>query len=322
MRSDLRTEVREAFRCYLCGGTRAVPLVVVPVVPGDDPPSALSASTYACTSRESTSPLRVVACTTCGLRALHPAPDPAGVEEAYVAVEDPSYVAIERHRGVAFQKLVARVNRWRPPPGRLLDVGTYTGLFVASALRSGWDAYGLEPSAWAVRRAEERVAGRVRPGFLRDRQFAPQSFDIVTLWDVLEHLADPRAELRLIRDLLRPRGLLFLSTMASDAFIARLLGPRWPWYLEMHRFYFTAETLEAILQQAGFRLRAVEPYPHYTSLRYIAWKLEARLGGVARSLGHLASLLGLADRTLKVDLKDFFLVVAEPAGGDQPRRVP
>ncbi len=242
-------------------------------------------------------------------------PDEAVVERAYANVEDPTYVTIEPHRQVAFQKLVDVVGRHAPPPGRLLDVGCYTGLFPLAAQAAGWEAFGLEPSRWAATLAETRLPGRVTAGYLRDAAFPAASFDVITSWDVIEHVTDPKGDLRRMARLLKPGGRLFLSTMASEAPIVRLLGKRWPWYMEMHRFYFTPETLGFLLNDAGLTVRAIEPYPHYTSLRYIFWKLESVVGAPSRLAGRLVRALGVSDRTIKVDFGDFFLAVAERGDG-------
>lgn len=300
----------EAFACHLCGGMASrVVVSTMEAAAGVRPATASLA--YACTSRQPATRLGVVECTACHLRALHPATPPAEVERAYAAVEDPEYLHVEPHRVVAFRRLTERVARWRKPPGNLLDVGCYTGLFPGAARAAGWDAYGVEPSRWAARIAAGRLPGRITTGFLRDVLFPHASFDVVTAWDVIEHCTDPRVDLQRMAALLKPGGLLFVSTMASDAPIVRLLGRHWPWYMEMHRFYFTRTTLGRLLVETGFRVRAIEPYPHYTSLRYVFWKLESLLGPLARTAAAVLRFLGVAERTLKVDLGDFILTVAE-----------
>lgn len=301
----------ESFRCHLCGG-RHFSVVVSRVDRSSDEESLLaSMQAYACTNRKQMSSLRVVECAQCRLRALYPAAPAGQVEDAYRKVEDPDYLAIEPQRVVAFQKLVQKMRSFVEPPGRLLDIGCYTGLFPKAALAAGWDAFGIEPSRWAAQIAVGRLPGRIAAGFPRDVPFPRASFDVVTAWDVIEHCTDPRGDLQRMAALLKPGGLLFVSTMVSDAPIVRLLGRRWPWYMEMHRFYFTRTTLERLLVETGFRVRAIEPYPHYTSLRYISWKLESFLGPLARTAGAVLRLLGVAERTVKVDLGDFLLTVAE-----------
>lgn len=311
------------FTCHLCGGTHA--RVIIDSLPPNTSATTDALSTYACTSRVHSQHLRVVECTVCRLRALHPAPPPEDVQSAYAAVEDPEYLTIEAHRARAFAALAQRVSRFRAPPGTLLDVGCYTGMFVGAALDAGWDAYGLEPSRWAAARALERLPGRIEAGFLRDAPYPPRSFDVITAWDVVEHLTNPREDVGHMARLLKPGGWLFLSTMASEAFVVKLLGRRWPWYMDMHRYYFTPRTLGVLLEQTGLTQRAVEPYAHATSLRYVFWKLEPMVGPIARWAGGLVRALGIAERTVPIDLGDFFLAVAqrvevrEPVGAVVPR---
>lgn len=300
-----------AFRCYLCGSTKARP--IVSGVRSTARP-AISANVYACTNRVPMHALSVVECAQCRLRALFPAGPPNEAEQAYEAVEDLEYLRIEPHRSVAFQALVRRLRQWSSPPGRLLDVGCYTGLFVDAALADGWDAHGLEPSRWAAERAAERAPSRITQGFLWRAPFAPASFDVITSWDVIEHLADPKADLERMVNLLRPGGWLFLSTMASEALLPRLMGRRWPWYMEMHRFYFTPHTLTKLCAAVGFHVRAVAPYAHSTNLRYVLWKLEPHFGPLARGLLRLATATGLAERTLTVDLGDCFMAAIQAPG--------
>lgn len=299
------------FSCHLCGESAYRVLLSKAVGPHQEDPSISSAAAYACTNRLPVTALQVVECRSCRLRALHPAPPAADVERAYAAVEDPEYLQIEPYREIAFQKLLAHIRTFRRSSGRLLDVGCYTGLFPRAAQEAGWDAYGIEPSAWAAQVASDRLPGRITAGFLRDAHFAPESFDVITSWDVIEHVTDPKDELRRMAKLLKPGGWLFLSTMRADAPIVRLLGRRWPWYMEMHRFYFTADTLGALLRSAGLEPGACAPYPHYTSLKYIFWKLEPTFGFLARFGTKLARALRLDERPIRVDLGDFLLTVAE-----------
>lgn len=305
------TRVSTDFRCHLCDSESFRIVVLKAPKQSAAVSSVSSVAAYACTNRVPTGMLQVVECTSCQLRALHPAPPAHDVEEAYTVVEDPDYLAIEAYREYAFARLLEHMHTWRKPPGRLLDVGCHTGLFSRAAQNAGWDAYGIEPSTWAAHLAEKRLPGKITSGFLDTASFEEQSFDVVTSWDVIEHVTDPKAELQRMMALLRPGGWLFLSTMRSNAPIVRLLGRHWPWYMEMHRFYFTPATLTALLTSVGLEARGVAPYVHYTSPRYIFWKLETTLGPLARAGLRVARALRAAERPIRIDLGDFFLIAAQ-----------
>ena len=135
----------------------------------------------------------------------------------------------------------------------MLDVGCHLGMFLEVARERGWDVTGVEPSRWSVEQA--RDAGLdVRHGTLETVHFPDESFDVVTMWDVVEHLPDPLAELKRMHRILRPDGLLALSTMNVDALFPRLAGRRWPWYMQMHLVYFSRRTLHNMLTKAGYRV--------------------------------------------------------------------
>src|SRR6185436_10779628 len=95
-------------------------------------------------------------------------------------------------------------------------------------------------------------------------------------------LPDPAQELRRLRRLLKPGGLLALSTMDVDAPVARLLGRHWPWYMQMHLFYFSRRTLRQIVEQAGFRVIEVRRHRRIVHLSYLSAQVEGKLGLRAR----------------------------------------
>src|SRR5205823_5071503 len=105
------------------------------------------------------------------------------------------------------------------------------GLFLDVARESGWEARGYEPSRWAVELGRERFGVDLRQGTLEELDEPPRSADAVVLLDVLEHLVDPLAALRRIRQLVDDDGLLTLSTVNISSLHARLRNGRWPWLI-------------------------------------------------------------------------------------------
>jgi SAM-dependent methyltransferase len=151
--------------------------------------------------------------------------------------------------------VLARFDRRRlallgPPRGTLIDVGAGRGRFVAAALRAGWAARGIEPSARGVSAAASAYAVSLHRGGLAD---ATGSYDAVVLWHVLEHLDDPDAAVARLSSLVAPGGTLLVGVPNFASVQARLGGEHW-FHLDLprHRTHFTPAGLRALLARHGF----------------------------------------------------------------------
>src|SRR5574340_618799 len=150
-------------------------------------------SEFRCTSAAYGVHPPIVRCRACGLVYANPRWDSSVVRENYTVVEDLTYVEERDGRVLTFsrnlkpfEKLVAANSQTR----RLLDVGCHIGVMVEIAQQGGWDAWGVEPSTWAAEQARARGL-HVITGTLTEAGLADNYFDVVTMWDVIEHLTDP-----------------------------------------------------------------------------------------------------------------------------------
>jgi SAM-dependent methyltransferase len=170
--------------------------------------------------------------------------------------------------------------------GRLLDVGCGTGDFLIESRGRGWDVSGVEMSPDAVRVARGRGLA-VTVGTLRDAQLPDAAFDCVVLLDVIEHLTDPLAEMREIRRVLRPGGIVVVETPNWRSLYRRLLRHRWAALQpRIHLLYFDESTLRRALVEACF-----EPLSASTEIVSLLSPEAARRGlgprlalGMARDL--------------------------------------
>jgi len=160
--------------------------------------------------------------------------------------------------------------------GSLLDVGCATGSFLDLARSRGWETSGLELSAWAAAQALNEKSLSVVQGSLPDERIPAEAYDVVTLWDCVEHLSEPRKVLLDARRILKPGGVLMLSTGAVPHEDRRLVS-RW-YYPPWHLYYFSEETIKRLLTDCGFALESYSEkdkhIPEYTLMVVAARRLD------------------------------------------------
>jgi 2-polyprenyl-3-methyl-5-hydroxy-6-metoxy-1,4-benzoquinol methylase len=266
---------------------------------------------YRCTHNGYGRHPRIVQCRKCGLVYTDPRRNGDDIVETYEAVEDPLYLEEQEGRILTFEHHLKPLERLTGPPnGRsLLDVGCYTGVFVEIATNHGWDAWGIEPSRWAVDEAHGRGLHVVQ-GTLETANLPEAYFDVVTMWDVVEHLTDPMGALQQVHRLLKPEGVAVLHTIDIDSRFARLMGARWPWLMEMHTYYFSRRTLRAMLERCGFRVVGDRPQGRYLRLGYLMNRVGALMPFVGRPAEWLVTQLGCRGLAVRVNLGDLFTVYA------------
>ena len=288
--------------CVLCGDGR-----LELRFPARGEMVALDAGAWRCTSFGHRHHPPIYGCEGCGLLFQWPMPPDEVLEAAYSGVVDPLYMAERENRILTFRKVVRTLG---PGGGRrLLDVGAYCGYFLEVAREGGFRAEGLELSRWAAWHA--RAQGfTVHTEPLEVRATSADRYHVLTMWDVVEHLPDPREELAAAHDLLVPGGRLHLSTIDTGSLVARLLGRRWPWLMDMHLVYFDRPTLSALLEEAGFRVLEIGTYSHTVSAGYLLRKIGASFPLLSPFTRALARVVPPA-WPIPVNLGDNMLVSAE-----------
>jgi SAM-dependent methyltransferase len=216
-----------------------------------------------------------------------------------------------------YKKRMKLVSKWLPQPGRILDVGCAAGYFLRVAQQHGHDVHGVELSE-AISQAAIQSLGsdRVYNGLLDDaveaRGWQPQSFDLITIWDVIEHVPDPQSLLSSILKLIKPGGKLLLETQNVESRLANKLGKRWHHYKhDEHLYHFSPKTIERLLSDSGYKvLTCGSAYAgKYVSFGFLA----ERAGRLGKIPGLLAKPLGLLKPcNLYINPHDEIIVIAEP----------
>lgn len=149
----------------------------------------------------------------------------------------------------------------------VLDVGCASGAFVKAALDQGWTAQGVEPSEGLVEFARDRGLD-VRAGVFEDIP-PTATFDMITFWDVLEHLTNPREILEKANSQLVDHGHLIINVPDHSSWIGRIMGKRSWWIMSVHLSYFGKKSILELLNRTGFELDRSLPYFQVYTLGYL-----------------------------------------------------
>jgi len=166
--------------------------------------------------------------------------------------------------------------------GSILDLGCSSGLFLATLPKGSWKLYGIEMSADSAKAAEARTGAKVFVGNVLDAPFPPESFDVITCFDVLEHLHEPRRIMARVAEWLKADGIFYVQVPNIDSAEARVFGSYWHGLeLPRHLFHFSPKSLEALANATGFRVLSLETKRNQaveTSLRYAFDDLVSTVG--------------------------------------------
>lgn len=208
--------------------------------------------------------VQFVKCDRCGLFYQNPRPTPEEMMSHYPSNYEPFDLHPDDERSSRLERIAVNyglskrrglILRYRKS-GRILDVGCATGLFLhVMNMDANWDAHGVEPNNYAATIAQERYGLNVHHGTLEQAQYPARSFDVVTLWDVLEHVHDPAATLDEIHRILKSDGLLILRVPNGISRDAGLFKETWAgWDPPRHLYVFTPDTLTKLLAKQGYAI--------------------------------------------------------------------
>jgi SAM-dependent methyltransferase len=236
-------------------------------------------------------------------------------DEAYFhGAEYPDYRGQEPAIRRSMRRHLRQMARWAPLRGALLEIGCAYGFFLAEARAHFQRVVGTDVSDAALAHARNALGLDARAGDFPSLEFGAERFDVVCLWDTLEHLDRPDAHLRRAHDLLVPGGFVFLTTGDVGSWNARLRGSRWRLiHPPTHLHYFSRDTVTRLLERTGFRVAGIETTAYYHTLYSVLGSLQIRGGPTARLAARTSAMLGpqLTNRIgAYVNLGDIMFVAA------------
>lgn len=248
----------------------------------------------------------IVFCRQCDMVYVNEKITQSQISTYYEVAQDPLYFSQQEARKKTFSAYLTKLEKVFPQKGKLLDIGTNTGLFVRLAKDRGWDALGLEPNKWAVDFAKKNYDINLINKPFSKNSFPKNSFEVITMWDVIEHFNDPVSQLKIVYDSLKPNGLFAFSTVDPHSFLARIWGTKWSWYMDMHRAFFTRFAAKSYLQKTGFQKIIFSHHFRFLSAGYLASRLAAVNQNLAKHTGAMINSLGLSKIILPYYANDLF----------------
>ena len=208
--------------------------------------------------------------------------------------------------------------------GALLDLGCSSGAFLESLKGEPWDLYGIEMSAEGARKAEERSGAHVFVGDVLEAPFCRESFDVITCFDVLEHLYEPRRVMTKVGEWLKPGGIFYVLVPNIDSAEARVFGTYWHGLeLPRHLFHYSPASLRNLAKTAGLSevsLMTRRNPAVGTSFRYV-WDDVFQTVGIRRTPTAYRNAPGLPWRMgrklLRMTVLRLLLAMAPLVGGGE-----
>ena len=227
----------------------------------------------------------IVQCENCSFKFTNPRPDEASIGRYYASEEYISHSntsngitnkAYRVVRSITLRQKVALINKFVPQKGRLLDYGCGTGHFLEASAKNGWQIAGFEPSEVARKQANELTDNKVEGDDIT--KFEPESFDMITLWHVLEHIHELNDTIKKILALLKPQGFLLIAVPNADSLDAQKYKENWAAYdVPRHLYHFNQQTMKRFLKK--HKMELVQTLPMKFDAYYVSLLSEKYKNG-------------------------------------------
>ena len=214
---------------------------------------------------------QLVMCKKCELTYLNPRIKSEIILKSYTENHDEKHISQDSMRYITFEKsidkIIKKIKVFEIKNKTFLDIGSASGVFLKVIKNKGFEESGFEPSNWMVNFGREKYNVNIKQGFINDAKAI--KYDYISFWDVLEHVTDLQATLEKIDKFSKKNTYLIVNVPDIDSYAAKLMKFKWPFYLNVHLYYFKKKTLENIFNKFNFELVVNFPHWQYMELGYI-----------------------------------------------------
>ncbi|MBN1823304.1 MAG: class I SAM-dependent methyltransferase [Endomicrobiales bacterium] len=285
-------DMYEDIPCNICGSNE-YEVVIKPERKDFDPSKIISAAGGIMGTQQ------IVKCSVCGLKYVRPRLKAGFVVKAYRDSVDENYLSQSAARDITFRKCIEIVEREKQVKGRILDVGAASGNFLKHAKERGWEVSGAEPSKSLAEHGNRNYGVNIFAGTLSEARYPDAYFDVITVWDMLEHSTDPSAELAEMRRILKKDGMLVVNFPDIGTLLAKTAGRYWWFLLSNHLYYFDGRSIKNILSKTGFRVRKKGMHFQTLQLGYLAKMIGLYSKPVSKLVSGIVEGAGIANILIK-----------------------
>jgi SAM-dependent methyltransferase len=266
---------------------------------------------------------RLLRCATCSLVWLSNPPKPEEMHLHYTDAYDRLISASGQNSPYRWRDRNVALAPYKQS-GTLLDLGCSSGAFLKSLRGNDWSLYGIEMSPESGAKAQLETGSNVFVGDILDAQFPSQSFDVVTCFDVLEHLYEPRKVVAKVASWLKPGGIFYVLVPNIDSAEGRVFGSYWHGLeLPRHLFHYSPASLKYLGESFGLRPMSLQTRRNPAvgvSLRYV-WDYAFGAVGIRRTpvayRGEASLPWRAARKAVRLTLLRALLAMAPLAGGGE-----
>jgi len=257
---------------------------------------------------------RIVRCNSCGLVRSDPVADSSVVAKLY-RESTFDYSGEVENLSHTYGAYLARLDAHGVRKDALLEIGCGNGFFLAEASRLGYrDVRGVEPSEAAIQLADDKVRSKIVCAMMTAGLFPRDSFDVVCLFQVLDHIFDPRSLLETCFQILKPGGFVLCLNHNVEALSARLMKDRSPIIDIEHTYLYSAATLGRLFSKLGFQVKESGGVRNTYSLNYLL-RLVPSPAAMKNLVLRIAKNTGLARMSLSVPLGNLYVAAQKPLPG-------
>tara|TARA_B100000029_G_scaffold515928_1_gene625603 strand:- start:536 stop:1471 length:936 start_codon:yes stop_codon:yes gene_type:complete len=223
---------------------------------------------------------QMVKCENCNFQYLNPRIKSEIINESYQENVDETHLSQDISRIKTFKKSVKKIVKFLNIKSfnnyNFLDIGSASGAFLKSIKDFGFKEKGYEPSKWMVEYGRKNYDVNLNQGSIQQIDETIK-YDLISFWDVLEHVTNLDETLNKVKKISKKNTILILNVPNIDSLACKLMGSKWPFYLNVHLYYFNDVLIKKILKKYNFELIKSFPHFQYLELGYLCFRARKYL---------------------------------------------